>query len=287
MRSTTISLSKSVLPEFLRLPAELAGVERVLHNKKIVLTRGQEQPTQQIQSLLNEGAEVILFPTIALSGIEISKTEKELIRNRYYSYIIFTSNAAVEYFFGFFSKDEIANIETETKFISIGTKTSETLQQFVKSVFYTNAGTTSTDLLEKLLKMFLSGDTVLLPCSSISKTELLAGLLQIGVDAKQLFIYSTSLPNVRESVPIVKYINQYDIDCYIFTSPSAFTNFLQLMEIDDPSLYFDEKVIAAIGKTTESVISKKGVRVNIIPESPAIEEITKEIIKYHSAKAGK
>ncbi len=281
IRTTSIDLSKSVLPEFLRLPTVLQGTDGVLRDKKIVLTRGQEQPSKQIESLLNEGAEVILFPAISLSEITIPANEKEKILNGFYSYIIFTSVPAVKYFFGQFSKNEIAYLETDTRFISIGIKTTESLQQYIKNIFYTNSGTTSADLLNNLHKILMSGDTVLLPCSSIAKTEILTGLTRDGIEAKQLFIYNTNLPDEQVSTPAVKYVKQNEIDCYIFTSPSAFNNFLQLMKIDDPSLYFDGKEVAAIGKTTQAAITKAGVRVNIVPKSPSIEEIAKEIINYY------
>lgn len=74
-------------------------------------------------------------------------------------------------------------------------------------------------------------------------------------------------------------------DLFIFTSPSTFENFIQIMDLNNPVNYFKKFDIAAIGPTTRSAIESKKVKVNIIPDEFTIDGLVKKVIEYYKTKS--
>ena len=70
----------------------------------------------------------------------------------------------------------------------------------------------------------------------------------------------------------------------MFTSPSTFRNFTDILSIDNAEEYFSGKIVAAIGKTTKSAIENLGVTVQITPDIFTIPQMIKKTEEYFSKK---
>jgi uroporphyrinogen-III synthase len=122
---------------------------------------------------------------------------------------------------------------------------------------------------------------IFIPRSAIGREELPNNLAEMGAVIKSIPVYNVAIPSDEFIAPFIANLKKSNPDLYIFTSPSTFENFLQILKITDPSNYFEKSGIAAIGPTTKSAIEIKKLTVNILPEEYTIEGLAKAIVNYY------
>ena len=126
----------------------------------------------------------------------------------------------------------------------------------------------------------LQDKKILIPGSAISRDELRNGLNELGADVNFIPVYDVDVPKKEEVTG--GFFNLEELNLLAFTSPSAFRNFLEIFEIKNIKDFFDEKVIAAIGPTTEAVIAENGLETKIVPEEFTIQGLEKAIVIYYT-----
>jgi uroporphyrinogen-III synthase len=136
-------------------------------------------------------------------------------------------------------------------------------------------------VIEALSKYNLQDKTVFIPRSALGREDLPHGLSELGAKIKTAAVYNVSLPTKEYISDSVKKLNTGKPDLFIFTSPSTFENFLQIMNINNPVSYFKGFDVAAIGPTTRSAIESKRVKVNIMPDEFTIQGLVKKVIEYY------
>jgi len=109
------------------------------------------------------------------------------------------------------------------------------------------------------------------------------GLKDMGAIIKSVPVYNVSLPTKDHVKDNLEKLRKSNPNLFIFTSPSTFENFLQILNIINPSEYFRNYDVAAIGPTTKTAVENRRVKVNIMPDEYTLEGLIKKIITYYNS----
>lgn len=252
-----------------------------LKNKMIVLTRSLEQSKESADALAKLGANVIVFPTLEIvppaswdQFDEIAKSNSEI------DYIIFTSAHAVRMFSKRCSEINVIINYNRIKVVAVGNKTSSVCSKHGIPVHIIPDEFSASGVIQKLSNYELKDKLVFIPRSAIGREELPIGLKERGAIIKSVATYNVTIPSGESVETGKKQIEQNKTDLFVFTSPSTFENFLQILKIDHPFEYFKNRTVAAIGPTTKSAIENHKVKVDIIPDEFTIEGLVEKIVEY-------
>ncbi|MDR3611153.1 MAG: uroporphyrinogen-III synthase [Ignavibacteriaceae bacterium] len=254
-----------------------------LRNKTIVITRAVETSRESAKIFTQLGAEVITFPTLDIVPPDSWEQFDEFILNKNkIDFIIFTSAHAVK----MFSK-RLEELNTSLNFknikvVAVGTKTSAICEKYGIPLDIVPNNFSSEGVISELLKFKLNKKIIFIPRSAIGREELPGGLEELGAIIKSVPVYNVAIPSETSIAPNIENLQKNRPDLYIFTSPSTFENFLQILNITDPVLYFSGVLIAAIGPTTRVAVENRNLKVNIIPEEYTIEGLAKATVNYFS-----
>ncbi|MCA2005147.1 MAG: uroporphyrinogen-III synthase [Ignavibacterium sp.] len=258
---------------------------RPLKNKTIVLTRTVEQSAESASVFIELGAKVIVFPTLEIVPPSSWKSFDEVILNKNrIDFLIFTSAHTVT-MFAHRLKELNKNFNySKTKVIAIGSKTSQICEQYKIPVNIIPEKFSGEGVVEALSKFNLKDKVVFIPRSAIGRAELPKGLEELGAIIKSVPVYNVSLPGKKVIEESLKQLKFSKPDVFVFTSPSTFENFLTIMGIDNPALFFRGVDVAAIGPTTKSAIESKRVKVSIMPSEFTIKGLAQKMIEYYRSK---
>lgn len=255
-----------------------------IKGKRILITRSSEECGNAFNSLANSGAEIICFPTIKIIPSYNSLDLTELISNAAtYEYIIFTSSNAVEVFSNLVA--EYKPDLSRTRVAVVGSGTAETCRSLGVYIHIMPEEFSARGLIKKFSELNISGKKILIPGSMIARDELKNGLTDLGAVVVSLPVYETQLINKNE-VP-EELLNHLDIkpDLFVFTSPSSFRGFCNMIDSTDCHKYFEGKIICAIGTTTEEAIRDSGLVVNLVPSTFNLRGIAESILTfYHNTR---
>lgn len=257
---------------------------RPLENILVLITRSYDQSPKEIDLLSSNGAEVIPLPVIKLVPYyDSEKIEDALDRFIEFDYLIFTSINSVRFFAGFIEKSEYKPDFTKTKVVAVGKKTKDYCESKQINVDLIPDRATSKGIVDLLKKDNLGGKNILIPCSMISRTELKEELEYNKATVEMVPVYDNVLPDYNDVKEYVDYLKKNKPDVIIFTSPSNFTNYLELLKIENAKEYFEGIVIATLGTTTKDVIQQKAVKVKIVPDKFDVISTVNKIVDYYSA----
>ena len=250
-----------------------------LKNKTVLVTKQKETTEKYFCQLNNEGANIIFFPTIKVIP-RLESPELKNVINHFtdFDYLILTSSNAVKVFAEIIRSYslELTNIKVAT----IGEKTSEECYSNGIKVDIVPEEFSSQGLINTLSKSDLNKKKIFVPCSSLSNEDLKFGLMELGAEVNLVHVYDVVPNDLSELTKEYQEIINRQPDIYVFTSPSSFNNFISLMKINDISNYFVNKIICAIGSTTEKAIESYGIDVHIVPRTYSLSGVAEAIIKY-------
>lgn len=261
---------------------------RPLKNKTIVLTRTVEQSKESASAFSELGAEVIIFPTLEISPpTSWDEFDKIVTEQDKIDIIIFTSAHAVKMYAQRLSELNVEINYKQMKVVAVGSKTYSVCESYNIPVHIIPKKFSGEGVVEALSRYDLKDKTVFIPRSALGKEDLPHGLAVLGAKIKSVPVYNVSPPTKENISENVKKLGNSKPDLFIFTSPSTFENFLQIMGISNPVNYFKSFDVAAIGPTTQSAIESKKVNVNIMPEEFTIQGLVKKVIKYYKKNSDK
>lgn len=255
---------------------------RPLRNKTIVLTRTVEQSKESASAFSELGADVISFPTLEIvppsSWEEFDRivSEQEKI-----DFIILTSAHAVKMYAKRLKELNIEMLYKQMKVVAVGSKTYSVCEKYGVPVHIIPKKFSGEGVVEALSKYDLRNKVVFIPRSAIGREDLPRGLAELGAVIKAVPVYNVSLPTKENIAENIKRLSTGRPDLFIFTSPSTFENFLQIMDVSNPVHFFRGFDVAAIGPTTRSAIENKRVRVNIMPDEYTLQGLVKKVIDYY------
>ena len=258
-------------------------MSNILGNINIVLTRAKNQSVETIKQLEDLGAKVLSFPTIKISTITDNDDLNETIKNiGYYNSLIFTSENGVK---SFIEKIEKLGIRLDPKaffVISIGDKTTQVCKEFGFRVDFQSRQSTSETLLKELGYIDLIGRKILVPSSSLSNQNQFESLCDHGAIVHSVPVYKNCVNDKEYLLNELRILKITNFDLFIFTSPSTFSGFLEILNIDNPIDYFRKKKIAVIGPVTKEALVKIGIEPNIIPQNFTMNYLIEEIKKFYT-----
>ncbi|HLG32205.1 MAG TPA: uroporphyrinogen-III synthase [Ignavibacteriaceae bacterium] len=255
-----------------------------LKGKTIVITRTVEQSKESAAALNKLGADVIVIPTLEIVPPSSWREFDTLVSHPdKIDFIIFSSAHAVKMFSIRINELNLSFNFNRVKIVAIGNKTSTVCERHHIPVHIIPKKFSSEGVFEELSKFNLKNKVILIPRSAIGREELPGGLKDLGAIIKPVPVYNVSLPGKETTKQNIHLLLEAKPDLFIFTSPSTFDNFIQIMKISDPSKYFNGFDVAAIGPTTQTEIVKHNVKVSIMPDEFTIEGLIKKIVQYYSS----
>jgi uroporphyrinogen-III synthase len=253
-----------------------------LLNKTLVLTRTIEQSNESAEIFRQLGANVLIFPTLDIVPPLSWKEFDECFQSgSKIDYIVFTSAHAVQMSLQRITELRINLDFDKIKIAALGNKTSSVCGKNKIPVHIVPQKFSADGLISELKNYNIKGKTVFIPRSAIGREELPAGLKEMGAIIKTAPVYNVAVPSDEVIKINSQKLKENKPDIFIFTSPSTFENYLQIMKIKNPVAYFNGYKIAAIGPTTKSAIEDKSVNVDILPDEFTIDGLVKAIIKFY------
>lgn len=250
-----------------------------LEISNIFITKSKEEVSSKFLLLENYCNSILYLPTIKIKPIIDDETLSKIkINLDKYHYIVFTSKNAVDVFIDFFSNEkELINKKT---IVAIGESTAKKSRELKINVDILPENFSSNGLVTLFSSIDVKGKYFLIPTSKLSSNDLKLNLENHGAIVDLIYIYDV-LPNyeIRKSFD---YKDLDNIDVFIFTSPSSFNNFIEIFEIKNPDVFFEKKIICAIGKTTEKEINNHGINVNVVPQNYSLDYLTDALMKFYN-----
>jgi len=255
-----------------------------LKDKTIVITRTMEQSKESSSALTRLGAKVIVFPTLEIvPPSSWAEFDFVILKPDKIDFIIFTSAHAVKMFSKRCGELNIKIDFEKKKIVAIGNKTSSVCKDLDIPVHIIPDKFSADGVIEKLSEFNLRDKFVFIPRSAIGREELPRGLKDLGAIIKPVPVYKVSLPTKEHIAENLEMLKNSKPDLFIFTSPSTFENFLQILNIVNPAEYFKGYDVAAIGPTTKTSIENSRVMVNIMPDEYTINGLIKKITGYYKS----
>lgn len=253
-----------------------------LKNRTIVITRTVEQSKESSVVFSELGAKVIIFPTLEIVPPSSWKQFDEAVsESTKIDFIIFTSAHSVRMFIERSRELKIDFNFNKIKVVAVGNKTASVCIESGIPVNIVPEKFSGDAVVDELSKFNLKDKVIFIPRSALGREALPQGLRELGAVIKSVPAYNVSLPSeetIKKNVEQLK-VNQPDL--FIFTSPSTFENFIQIMKTEDPVKFFKGYIIAAIGPTTKISIEERKVKVDIIPDEFTIDGLAKAIVDYY------
>jgi len=253
-----------------------------LKNKTIVVTRAIETSRESAEIFIQLGADVITFPTLDIVPPDNwNQFDEFILGKNKINFIIFTSAHAVKMFSKRISELNFKINYSKIIVVAVGNKTASVCEKYGIPINIIPKNFSSEGVVYELLKFRLNKKVIFIPRSAIGREELPNNLAELGAIIKSIPVYNVAVPSEECLAPYIENLNKSNPDLFIFTSPSTFENFLQILKVTDPFSYFDKSVIAAIGPTTKSAIESKNLIVDVMPEEFTIEGLAKAIVNYY------
>jgi uroporphyrinogen-III synthase len=253
-----------------------------LKNKTIVVTRAIETSRESAEIFIQLGADVITFPTLDIVPPDNwNQFDEFILGKNKINFIIFTSAHAVKMFSKRISELNFKINYSKIIVVAVGNKTASVCEKYGIPINIIPKNFSSEGVVYELLKFRLNKKVIFIPLSAIGREELPNNLAELGAIIKSIPVYNVAVPSEEYLAPYIDNLNKSNPDLFIFTSPSTFENFLQILKVTDPFSYFDKSVIAAIGPTTKAAIESKNLTVDVMPEEFTIEGLAKAIVNYY------
>jgi len=244
----------------------------------VITTQPEEQAQHVIQMLSKAGVKVFDLPMIEIKLYEPNYTISRIIRSlESFNLLMFTSKNGVRGFFhslkalqGNFS------LHGKLKIAAIGKSTAMEVERYNHKADIINTGKTSDDFLVQLKRDVINSESkVLLVLGNLAPDKLYKSIDELCF-VQRINVYETTRPKSINEATLALVKNQ-KADMMVFTSPSAFQNFIDITNIKPEN---QKMKIACIGQTTGNFIRSKGFNLNLVATKPEIDSFAEEIIQY-------
>lgn len=230
--------------------------------RKVILTRELPLDKGLEYKLKQAGFDVFHIPLIECRPNAVPNSVAAAIPKA--DWIFFTSAAAVDCFKDYLNKGEM-------QVATVGPQTSLAVKQKGYKVHFEAKGRCAADLTKEWLALGLVYQTILLPQSSLSNSDMVQTLRQKGHRVFDWAVYDT-VPNFEGQRLIKACLTQESV-IWTFASSSAWHSFAS----QGYKLPQNHR-IAAIGNSTAQAVEADGCTVNIVAKTPSIAQMIFDII---------
>ena len=242
-------------------------MEKVLKHKKVLLTRPIDGIEEFQRKLEFEGAEVIAQPLIQLTlKADQSEMDVALEKLETYEWLVFTSPAAVKFFFEKIQQKGMKMyFYPDLKIATVGEKTKMKLEQLGYRTNFVPIQFTAEVLAENLPDV--EEKNILIPASSLSKQDYIQAFQNRGANPHQIVLYENL--NRDLSVEEQEKIKAEPLDYLTFTSGSAIKAFNEYF--GNPLEHFSSAKVICIGPSTSKVAQELNWKVDAIADPHTVE----------------
>lgn len=281
-----IAIKENIKPPTLIAVGEVVNLRKKLNffenkplfGKSIIVTRSRNQSSSLVQKISDLGGNPIEIPTIKIDKIENNiELQNEIINLKSYTYLILSSQNAVEIFF---DKLDEMNLDSRVlsglKICAIGPATENSLKKRGIIADIVPEKFVAESLYEELKDILNKNDKVLIPRAKNAR-DLLVNKLNEICEVREIHTYETVLDDSKKD-EVVDILNSNEIDYITFSSSSTVKNFIEIIGNDNLDKLNDIKVISIGPVTTETA---KELKLNVYKESKksTIDEMINTIIE--------
>jgi uroporphyrinogen III methyltransferase/synthase len=246
----------------------------------VVVTRSREQAEPFADALAAAGAEVVLLPTIATRPADDPGPLDRALRALHgYDWAVFTSTNAVRFTWDRMVALGIAELPTNLRIAAVGRATARALEERGARVDAVPDEFVGVRIAEAVGD--LQGRRALLPRADIARAATVEALEAAGARVEAVTAYHT-IPTALDSAGLQRL--ESGVDAITFTSPSTFTNLVQLLgPATAPALA--DVAIASIGPVTSAAIRAAGYAVHVEPEDHTTAGLLAALDSYFASRA--
>lgn len=274
-----------IVGDVVRMRQELRWFEYLpLFGKRIIITRELQEQNPLSELLEQNGAEIVLLPTIALQPPDSYQSLDEAIAQlQQFQWVIFTSTNGVRFFM-----DRLLSSGRDIRALSrhliaaIGSGTARTLSSYYIQADVVPEEFSAEGLVSSFTRQNITGVKVLIPRAQKGRDVLEVGLRALNNEVMAVPVYKTVMPPELQSAESFKMLHPGD--CLVFTSSSTVHNFFDSVPASVlPELR--DMVMACIGPITEGALRKRGFNAHIVPERYDFTSLAEAIIRFYTSSS--
>jgi len=272
--------------EVVKLRQELRWFETMpLFGRRVIITREHQEEDTLSDALEENGAEIVLFPTISFQPPDsYEEADRALAQLEDFQWIIFTSSNGVRFFMerAWSQGKDVRNF-SHLHFAAIGSGTEHTLKsQYIRADLVPEEFSAE-GVVRAFTERSITGARILIPRAQKTRDVLDQGLRALPNEVLSVPIYKTVVPSALQQAEQFAIVQ--NCDCIVFTSSSTVHNFI---EYATPAILLELKdmAIACIGPITEGALRKHGFTARIVPAQYDFRSLAEAIINYYKAVKG-
>ena len=250
---------------------------KILFGLGVVITRPERQADDLARLLLEQGANPIAFPTIAIEPpVDWSELDKALDQLESYHWLIFTSANGVHFFFQRLREKgkDIRDLKG-IKICCIGPATARQIEEKEIKVDLVPDEFIAEGILKAFASMDIRGKKIFLPRAEKARNILPEGLREMGAQVDVAAAYQT-INSGRKREEFMALLEAQAVDVITFTSSSTVTNFVEIMGKD---FVFPPRVrVACIGPVTAATARNAGFQVDIEQKEYTMQGLVQSLI---------
>jgi len=254
---------------------------RPLFGRRVVVTRPREQAGELARTLEDAGAEVVLFPTIAIvpSG-DPAALDRAVAAAGTCDWIVFTSANGVRVFFARFAAQgrdvrELGSV----RLAAIGPETAGELERRMLRPAVVPREYRAEGLLEALAGEDLRGRRVLLPRAAGARSVLPETLAARGATVDEVIAYRAIPPPDADVPGLRAALAAGSIDALTFTSSSTVRHFVALLG-RDALRALGRTVVACIGPVTAETAREEGLPAHVCPADYTVAALAAALVDH-------
>ena len=245
--------------------------DRPLFGRRVVLTRPRAQAGKLARLLEDAGAEVVLFPTIAIGPPpDAAALDRAVAHAAEYDWIVFTSVNGVRVFFErFTAQRRDVRAFAGVRLAAIGPETAAELARRHLHPDVVPAEYRAEGLIAALGGEDVRGRRFLLPRAAGARAILPEALAARGAVVDEVVAYEAVLPPDADVSGLRAALGEGSIDAVAFTSSSTVRNFVTLVSENDVGRLIRDgrPAIACIGPVTAETARAAGLAVAVEPQA--------------------
>ncbi len=255
---------------------------RPLQGRRVVVTRAREQTSELAALLVEEGAQPIEFPTVAIRPLADTASLDRALQQPY-DWIVFTSiNGVRAVWSRLRALGRDARAFGSARLCAIGPATAAALAS--RGLYADLVPTTCAAKAIMAGLRPIAGQRILLPRGDMARPTLAEGLRRQGAQVTEVVAYHTVIAkhgNPRGRA-IATMLAAGQIDALMFTSPSTVRGFVAALglEADNPSPFGSWPCVACSGPITAQIAREFGIPVQVVANTCTVDGLVSALISY-------
>lgn len=249
---------------------------RPLEGRTVVVTRPREQARSFSRALADQGAAVVVFPTIRIGPTPEPERLEEALRSLdRYDWIVFTSVNGVSRTFEALERIDLGGgALTTCRVAAIGPGTAGRLRQRGVDVDVVPGEYRAEALAEAILaEVEPNGVRILLPRAAEAREVLAVTLREAGAEVDEVAAYRTERV-AEDAASMREMLRAGRVDWLTFTASSTVRSFAELVGCEQGSAR-----VAAIGPITAGTAREQGFRVDAVAEEYTIPGLVDALVR--------